>query len=511
MTRRTLQMHEAKKHIRHQTRFRPQVERLEDRVTPSAVLVKDIWPGVLGSNPQGITDVNGTIFFAANDGTHGKELWMSDGTEAGTVLVKDINPGSSDSIPYTPAMAAVNGTLFFSANSPKIGFELWKSDGTANGTVLVKDINPATGYGAISSYPHDLTAVGNTLFFSATDGASGVELWKSDGTANGTVLVKDIFPGGFSSSPNYLTAVGNTLFFVAIDPTHGQELWKSDGTADGTVLVKDINPGPFNSYIRYMTNVNGTLFFTANDGFHGTELWKSDGTDAGTNLVKDIWPGINGSFPRNLTNVNGTLFFSADDSIHGSELWKSDGTSDGTVLVKDINPGSASSGAYATKWANVNGTLFFIANDGQHGVELWKSDGTEAGTVLVRDISPGKYYSSFPDDLTAAGGLLVFTADQRDHNTDTGRQVWVSDGTAAGTAMLADINPFGSSYPAYITDSGGTVFFSARDFNAHGQELWKATFPIAGIAGPTDGVRYQPRFFQVGGLDPVPISSLTID
>src|SRR5262249_57094631 len=98
----------------------------------------------------------------------------------------------------------------------------------------------------------------------------------------------------------------------------------------------------------------------------------------------------------------------------------------------------ASSGGFGTHWANVNGTLFFIANDGQHGVELWKSDGTESGTALVKDISAGKYYNSFPDNLTAAGGLLVFTADQRDHNSATGREVWVSDGTAAGTALVRD-------------------------------------------------------------------------
>ena len=96
-----------------------------------------------------------------------------------------------------------------------------------------------------------------------------------------------------------------------------QELWKSDGTAAGTVLVKDINPGSASSEPSNLTNVNGTLFFTADDGAHGIELWKSDGTAAGTVLVKDINPGSAGSDPPRLTNVNGTLFFSANDGTHG--------------------------------------------------------------------------------------------------------------------------------------------------------------------------------------------------
>src|SRR5262249_27563073 len=150
---------------------------------------------------------------------------------------------------------------------------------------------------------------------------------------------KDIHPGAGSSLGSYyqsyystiyyggdLTNVNGTLFFTASDGSHGQELWKSDGTAAGTVLVKDINPGSNGSNPTSLTNVNGTLFFTANDGSHGQELWKSDGTAAGTVMVKDINPGSSAygnSSPTDLTNVNGTLFFSAYDAAHGGELWKS--------------------------------------------------------------------------------------------------------------------------------------------------------------------------------------------
>ena len=176
-----------------------------------------------------------------------------------------------------------------------------------------------------------MTGVGGTLFFTADDGTHGRELWKTDGTEAGTVLVKDIDPDRRRlrriRRPVDLTGVGGTLFFAADDGTHGQELWKSDGTEAGTVLVKDIHPGGYGSEPSSLTNVGGTLFFTARDGTHGQELWKSDGTGAGTVLVKDIRPGVRRRRrPPRLTGVGGTLFFAADDGTRGSELWTSDGT-----------------------------------------------------------------------------------------------------------------------------------------------------------------------------------------
>ena len=386
-------------------------------------LIKDIFPGSISSSSSNLTNVNGTLFFSANDGTSGTELWQSDGTLAGTVLVKDIRPGSSSS--FASNLTNVNGTLFFTANDGTNGTELWQSDGTLAGTVLVKDIRP----GSSSSFVSNLTNFNGTLFFTANDGTTGIELWQSDGTLAGTVLIKDILSGSSGSSPDMLTNVNGTFLFTANDGTNGTELWKSDGTLAGTVLVKDINPGSSGSGPENLTNVNGTLFFRAYDDTNGTELWKSDGTLAGTVLVKDIISGSSDSSPDMLTNVNGTLFFAADDGTNGRELWQSDGTLAGTVLVKDITPGS---GSFPFNLTNVNGTLFFGANDGTNGAELWQSDGTTAGTVLVEDINPGASSSS-PFNLTNVNGTLFFRA----NDGTNGAELWGFT-PAHGFTLLAE-------------------------------------------------------------------------
>ena len=191
--------------------------------------------------------------------------------------------------------------------------------------------------GALALRTQTQTVLGNELFFADED-EGGRELWKTDGTAEGTTRVADIWPGPQGSNPQNLVAIGDAVYFLATDGIHGPELWKSDGTEEGTVLVSDLWPGTEGSAPRSLTGVGGTLYFVANDGKYGDELWKSDGSAAGTELVADLNLDDALRTPDKLTDVNGTLFFSTRTRKNGyswRSLWTSDGTSEGTVELVD--------------------------------------------------------------------------------------------------------------------------------------------------------------------------------
>ena len=222
-----------------------------------------------------------------------------------------------------------NDAFFYAAADSEHGTELWKSDGTEQGTALLKDLRAGTSGSEISQ----LTPCGSTLFFTANDGSKGVELWKTNGTASGTVLVKDICSGTTGSSPTELTVMGNAVFFAANNGTNGTELWKTDGTSGGTVLVADIRNGVNGSNPGRFAVVGNTLYFTASDGASGIELWKSNGTTGGTTLVKDIRPGSVGSNPIHLTPYKEQLLFAASDEYDANQLFKSNGTESDTSRV----------------------------------------------------------------------------------------------------------------------------------------------------------------------------------
>jgi ELWxxDGT repeat protein len=460
------------------------------------------------------TDVNGTAFFFADNGTTGRELWKTDGTAAGTTLVKDINPGSADSVPdyYEGVKPTVlNGILYFAASDGVAVQELWRSDGTAAGTYMLKNVSPAY---ALSGTIGTIKATTDRVYYTSYIYGQGTELYASDGTAAGTGLVKDIYAGSASSSPDQFTAVGNTLYFVATSAGSGRELWKSTGTAASTVLVKDLTPGTGNSYLQNMTASGGKVFFSFNTAAAGYELWASDGTAAGTALVKDIRAGTGSGNPTGLTDVAGTLFFAADNGTNGRELWKSDGTAAGTVMVKDIEPTVSGTYAYSSSPYNliaVGNRLFFSAYTLANGTELYVSDGSAAGTALVTNLTPGSgsstlasftnvsgtlYFTSYDyttgnsklytSDGTAAGTTfveiiagygpkLVASGGKAYYSESaplTGAEPSVSNGTAAGTGNIVDLNPTAaSSNPSEITAFGDSVFFAA-DNPFLGREMW---------------------------------------
>jgi ELWxxDGT repeat protein len=283
-------------------------------------------PADSGSYPRNLTEFGGAVYFAATNPETGRELWKTDGTTAGTVPAVDLLPGPTGTDPEP--VTAAGGKLFFWAygGTACCGKHLWASDGTPGGTVQLGTMRQNHGYLAVP-----LTHVGGTVFFGANDDSGGRELWKSNGTPQGTMRVADINPGPADSDPTGpgnsapfdlgVAVVKDTVFFSAVEPTGGRELWKTDGSAAGTVRVADINPGPGGSDPYYFTPVGNSLFFVASEAGTGRELWKTDGTSAGTVRLTDIVAGPGGSVREIVGAANHRIFFVADDGTHGPELW----------------------------------------------------------------------------------------------------------------------------------------------------------------------------------------------
>ena len=425
-------------------------------------------------NLYDLTPIGDRIVFVAAAGS-GSWVWTTDGTSAGTTLLTDSVTGSAMRAPAE--LTVVGDRLFFLTGVTDLpapsGRKLWVTNGTSAGTTLVKDFFESIETG--QSYTRNLAAVGDRLFLMTGDGTDYLKLWVSDGTEAGTVVIKDLEAGvPLFETVSYVTYNG-LLFFVGGEKTLGGELWVTDGTAAGTTMVKDIDPGSWSSWPKYLTVFNGLLYFSASDGSYGRELWVTDGTEAGTTLLVDINPGFGSSNPEELVVLGNRLFFRAtNDSIQNEELWVTDGTVAGTVLVKDINPGNW--GSRPSDFAPLGGRLFFRANDGIYGDELWATDGTPEGTILVKDIYPGAD-SSGPRHLAAYDGRLFFAANDEFYAQGFWGELWMTDGTAQGTVLVKDLQlGWLGSEPAHFTLFGNQLVFGARD-GIYTRNLW--------IIGPT--------------------------
>jgi ELWxxDGT repeat protein len=423
------------------------------------------------------------IFFDHFDPTTGDELWLNSGNI--TKLVTDINPGPGWSNPEN--LTQVGGTLFFTAYDDSNGYQLWKTDGTAAGTVKLTSVAPSQG-GPFSGFVN----ANGTLFFEANDGTHGWQLWKSDGSAAGTVMVTNFSQGVPTYVPPPL-AVGSTVFFTAPDSTGNLQIWKSDGTATGTTqLTNDPGISMWSS-----TVVGTTLYFIGSDGMHGNQLWQSNGTQSGTVMLTSGGGG-NGLDANSLINMNGTLYFGANDG-NGPEIWKSDGTANGTVMVANLY---ANNGTVPSDLTVVNGMVFFIATDNLHATQLWKSDGTTAGTVPVTDIgAPGGGFDL--QDLTSFNGELYFFA----NDGFEGWQLWKSDGTTAGTVMVTNITglqPTGNNSDFNPTVVNGTLYFES------GHQLWKSDGTSSGTVLVENNVdTSQPIASLIGQLTQPTVASVT--
>ena len=292
------------------------------------------------------------LFFAARTNSEGEELWSTDGSHDGTQRLADIAVGTAGSHPGDLTVAG--DTLFFSARDNQSRRGLWKMTEQATAPELINNTEVSN-----ASNPQYLTAVGDQLFFAA-NGARGVELYVSNGEASGTRLVKDISaPAGIqlqtasepSSFPRDLYQHNGTLYFAATTAADGAELWKSDGTEAGTVMVKSIASAAGDSNPHLMFSAGTQMLFVARDDTSDS-LWVTDGTEAGTQLMKNFTENNSDSEVISLGRmqyqhgetlmVNGSALLAAD-GVAGAELWKTDGTTAGTTLVKDINEGPGDS------------------------------------------------------------------------------------------------------------------------------------------------------------------------
>ena len=427
-----------------------------DGTADNTVVVED----PMTSGPRAVDNetyavAGGKLYFMADDGTNGRDLWVSDGTSgSGTGLIEDITPGTDFSNIYG-YVVAVGSTVYFLYNN--LGnAELWSSDGTPENTSMIEEVSPAGSGGA-----NDLVAGDDEVFWVGDDGTTGMEVWRSNGTASNAAVVANLGSGSTSSNPTSLAfGLGDQLFFAA-NAGFGQEPYVTTGDPpSGATLLKDVHPPSSEFNDARWGKAGSNIYFAFDDGVHGTELWKSNGTSAGTVMVEDIYPDGDGSFPQSFVAMNGIIYFNAYTPTHGNELWRSDGTELGTYRLEDISPGG--DGGYVYYPTVVGNKLFFGSYSPATGIELYVTDGSVSGAQLVKDITPTN--TSNVDNLTAVGSELWFTVPTGDVG-ETG--TYRTDGTETGTVKVSS----NLAYPS-IALYNGSVYF-----NAYGEtngELYKS-------------------------------------
>lgn len=370
------------------------------------------------------------------------------------------------------------------------GDGIWRTDGTLAGTRFVAPRGDAAG----------LTDVNGVVFYKGSDSFNGEQLWRTEGTAETTRLVRVVVKDG-GQHPTALTNVEGMLYFVASDGNGAMAVWKSDGTESGTVMVK----GGFGTNLTAsgFAAVNGRVLFSASLDGQGVDfLWSTDGTEAGTQPLATA-----ATSARGFTKANGLLCFSANFN-----LWRSDGSAAGTYPLRPSSlsayflPGHSASGESYVAFEGIEegvaglfrsdgtdlgtyrlsgssgdrppanltamgGRVYYAGFTVEHGVELWRTDGTVAGTAMVKDAAPGAA-SSNPAKLSVANGTLFYMADDGSH----GSEMWTSDGTALRTHLASDLTPGpASSSVPWIASSGRGVFFSR--VAGSGPSLWFEALP----------------------------------
>lgn len=419
--------------------------RVAQRLVPGeVVMLGDLHPGGGSSMPPSnfgsFWSAAGRVFFGADDGVHGKEPWVTDGSPGGTVLVGDVRPGPPGSNPayFTPS---ANGVVFMTDDDRDVGqIRVTTARGTGGdvgATTLL-----AQGDDVVSIHAASL---GGLALLATSDFDQNPQLWRSDGTIAGTVPLKQHL-----TLPDYISPIGDIALFVdAQNP-----LWRTDGTVEGTWIIRKWRDGPNGSTVLLrLTTVGKRVFFIVSSVYGiGAELWVSDGTKRGTQLVRDIRRGPRDSEVGRLTPDGRRLVFIADDGVHGPEVWRTDGRPHGTVRLTDLPRGNIG------KLAPCGSALYFSASRGD-GAELYVRQHGRVRRVA--------HVAEAPRGLTCLGDSLVFTADDGVH----GRELYTLV-SPRSHPILHDLSPTGSSNPSRLFVADGSLYFVAND-GVHGTEPWR--------------------------------------
>ena len=407
-------------------------------------------------------------------------------------------------------------------SKPDTGYEPYITDFVTKATSLVGNINRGSGSSEPgTSTSNDFAALaGGRTIFGASDGTGTTQPWVTDGTAADTQELISINPGGTypfatmrgnsvdlagSGAKDFVALSATQVLFNAFDVTHGYSLWVTDGTAAGTTLV-DNNPGAGEA--GYITPLgDGRALFESFDPIHGYEPWITNGTTAGTMFLADLVPGSTGSYPTGFAALgSGRAIFAANDDT-GVALWTTDGTAVGTTEFVHVE------GARDLKRLASGIVVFgsFVSDSYQ----LWVTDGSAAGTKAIltggaTSLSRADSAASgISDDVVKGFGILGDGRAEFIYSPTVGiQQLWVTDGTAAGTTLVKDLGatgPFslyqssGSTMPGFVSLSNGQVAFAARVFDTNMSSYDDALWTSDGTASGTTVLNDFPTI-AIGGL-----------
>ncbi|MCP3097953.1 hypothetical protein LZ198_03580 [Myxococcus sp. K15C18031901] len=413
---------------------------------------------VNGPFPEAFVEARGTLYFATNLFDGSATLWRSDGTEHGTLPVKSFPPALVGS-PALRGLTAVGSRVFFQLDQPSTGLELWVSDGTTKGTRLVEDLTPGPAPTRIAF----TAAQGGRLTFvrevPVAPGSTRVELWRTDGSSEGTVRLRDF--GSTARLGNAALALGDHLLFFLGPPGQGTLLWRTDGTSKGTATVKRLDADVVAITDSMQWGGQGVFLFP--DG-PNTEVWKTDGTTAGTMRLDAF-----GKYVGLLGVLDSTVYVASGDTatrrLRIQSLSMNGGGKTSITTLPNPYADEADAYPYVQRSAVSGGKLYFtvaISSPGPapRAAQLWVSDGTAQGTEqLAENLSLSDEYAS---PLFSLGdGAALFAGATR----SAGLEPWFTAGTLATTrGPLADVRPGPApSLSDGFTRVGDRVYFRAGD------------------------------------------------